>query len=218
MSVHWNISVTTILFSATVVLLLVFVVSPCNSPGIEGGSSLHSAIKWLATHSYTEADPINKPTPSLPEPVQESAVSTTHGTGIWIPTETYTPADTLEVELSVVELEDGSAFVKVTIDSVEVKWHRLEHYRRDTSSRFTLFGEVTNRNGAIAVGIAYKLFTVASIDVSTAVSVSPQLDRVAGGIQLTRKLLGNISFGVGGGYGLGANDGGYVSGLVSIGL
>jgi hypothetical protein len=220
MATAWkfNVSITTVLLIVGIAILLLCSDSLCNSPRIEGHSSLSNAIKWLTNHSYVTADPVNKPTPhNLPKPVQESAVTTTHGTGIWIPDSTVTPDDTLAVELSVIVLEDESAWGQVTIGGKPAVITELKYYRRDTRSRLGLFAEYSN--SGIGCGINYRLFAVANTTLSPAVAVSTQLDWVAGEVQLSRTLFGNVSAGVGCGYQLSGDSGGlHFSGLVSIGL
>ena len=217
MSVRWNISVTTILLIIGVVII--FIVRPfsCHpKPSHFDWTSIHT---WLESHQYTQADPVSDPIlpDSVPIP-DEAVITTVTGSGTWIPTETYTPEDTLEVELTEVTLGDGSHWVKLTIDSVEVKWQRLQHYKiPPPARRWTGFVEFTNcESSHYGVGIGYKLFDVLSVDVSPAVSVSTRLDWIAGEVQLTRTIWSGIS----GGFGVGCRSNGelHISGLINIEL
>lgn len=202
MNVNWkvNISVTTILFSATVVLLLVFVVSPFNcdsKPSHPDWVKLHTELESLgykpATHS-----PDPKPI-ELPPAIKQNTSSALSGSGYWVPDTTYTPDDSVAVEVSAITLIDNSRWVKVTIDGQEVKWHRLDYYHRDTSSKWTLFAEVANADSPIGIGAGYRIWKPLDINVSPALSVSTSLDWVAGEIRLSRNVWSGVAFGGGAG-------------------
>ena len=204
MAVRWNISVTTVLLMAVVIFGLPLAL--CNSPRIASHSSLYSAIDWLKTHSYTAAEPTTDPKPdNLPPAVKENATATVSGQSYWIPESEYAPGDTLEVELSVVELVDETAWVKVTIDSVEVKWVKLEHYRTEVQRKWTLYAEIANVSqdgndcSQYGIGVGYKLFNVLGSDIVPSASVSTSLDWIAGEVRLSRNIWSGVS--VGGGVG-----------------
>ena len=219
MAVQWKVNVTTILLIVAILLFIVFGDSFCNRPRIESNLNLYNAIQWLKTHAYQPAERVTEPKPdNLSPPVREGSTSTTSGQGYWIPESEYEPGDSVGVELSVVVLEDESAWVKVTIDSVEVKWHRLEHYQRDIQRRWRLHLEITNNNGDIGAGVGYKLFTVLGSDIVPSASVSTSLDWIAPEIIVSRNLFSGVSAGVGCGFRFGEGDGLHLSGLVSIEL
>ena len=215
MSVRWNISVTTILIIIAIIAALIL--SPFNCRSGASHSSLHSAIKWLVSNQYQQADHVTEPKPdNLPPAVKESATAATYGEGYWIPESEYEPGDSVEVELSVVVLEDESAWVKVVIDSVEVKWVKLHHYRTEVERKWTLHAGVSG--AGTGLGIGYRIWKPLDINVSPGVSVSTSLDWIAPELVISRNVWSGVSVGAGVGYRFGVDDGLHLSGLVSIEL
>jgi len=196
MSVRWNISVTTILLLIAIIAALILSPFNCRSKApFPGWSKLHTELENLgykpATHS-TDPKPVE-----LPPAVKESAAATTSGQGYWIPESEYVPGDSVEVELSVVVLSDETAWVKVVIDSVEVKFTKLEHYCTEVQRKWTLYAEVSG--AGTGLGIGYRIWKPLDINVSPGVSVSTSLDWIAGGICLSKNLFSGVSLGGSGG-------------------
>ena len=220
MAIRFNISVTTILLVAVVIFLVISPQTLCNAPRIKDRLSVVEAMQWLKTRMYQQAEAVTEPKPEyLPPAVKETAVSTTHGEGVWIPPTNIEQGDSVEVEISVVELVNETAWVKVVIDGDEVKWHKLEHYHVPLPERkWTLFAEATNAESTIGIGIGYRIWKPLDINVSPAVSVSTSLDWIAGEVRLSRNIFSGVAFGGGVGYRFGAEDGLHLSAGVSIEL
>ena len=217
MAVQWKINVTTLLLIAGIAFILI--VSPFNCHSGASHSSLHSAIKWLVSNQYQQADPVTEPKPdNIPPDIKPVIISTVSGSGVWIPEIEYEPGDSVEVELSVVELIDESAWIKVTIDSVEVKWQKLEHYHTEVQRKWTLYAEVANCESRYGVGIGYRIWKPLEINVSPAVSVSTSLDWIAPELVISRNVWSGVSIGAGCGYRFGADDGLHLSAGLGVEL
>ena len=116
----------------------------CDGPSnpILPGSAWSS---WMIDHGYTQLTQSHKP-PNIPgdkPPVKPVAVSTASGT--WIPDTIYTPADTLAVASTMIELPDGTSWIKTTIAGKAVNWHELIGYRQ--ASDWSLIVECCVNNG-----------------------------------------------------------------------
>jgi len=199
----------------------VFILLPFFCDNRSGGHDFAAMRTWLKDHLYTQADPVSDPKPDhLPPGIKAGATQTVTGEGLWIPATTYTPEDTIAVELTEVTLGDDTHWVKVVIDGTEVKWQRLQYYHADIERRWRGFVEVTNcESSRFGVGIGYKLFTVLGSDVVPSASVSTNLDWVAGEVQLSRTIWSGIGAGIGVGYRFhDTDDGLHISGLISIEL
>lgn len=198
--IKFNINVSVLL--VVCVVTSIFVLRPFSCPQKPSLPDYSLAHTELENIGYKPATNVPDPKPDdLPPAVKEGSTSTVSGQGYWTPETNYQLGDTLDVELSVVELADGTAWVKVTIDSVEVKWQRLEHYRAPLPERkWTLFAEAVNSESRVGVGIGYRIFTVAEVNVSPALSISPRLDWIAGEVRVTKNIFSGVAIGGGVGW------------------
>lgn len=221
MSVKWEIKVSLlwIICAVAVTAILLFKPFSCDSE--------RSHFDWSQTHTqldslnYTQADPVYDPI--LPDTVpipDEIVTSTTSGSGSWIPTQTYTPADTVAVELSEITLIDGSHWIKLLIGGSEVIWREIQHYQAPAPERnWQAHVEVCNCDSSrIGAGVGYNLLTVASVDVVPTVSVAVNADWIAPEIRLSHTVWSGVAVGAGAGYRFGADEGLHLSAGLSIEL
>lgn len=204
-----------IIIPIAVIAILVFKPFSCGSQRSNFSLSKYTAL--LEGLDYTPADITDEPI--LPDTTipPELVTATTTGSGYWVPESDYASGDSLDVDVSVVVLEDESAWVKVTIDSTEVKWHKLEHYDRPQKPivrNWTAFVEYTNignNHTRFGIGVGYRIWRPFEINVSPAVSVSTNLDWIAGEFRLSRNIWSGVAIGGGCGYRIGADDGLHLS-------
>jgi len=106
-----------------------------------------------------------------------------------------------------------------------VEWVELSRYSREVERRWTAFVELANvaqsgdnrsLSGKLGVGVGYRLFSVADIDITPSTVVSTSLDWVAPELRLSRRVWSGVSVGAGVGYRVGLDEGLHLG--ISIGI
>jgi len=208
-----------VVFLAVVVAAAVIVLPLlCHKDG--GSWDTSRAITWLKSHGYTAVTekPDHKPE-SLPPEVKDTATASAYGAGNWIPDQTYTPEDTVSVELSTVELPDG-LWARVTIDGKPIEWEQIDYHREEIQRNWTAFVELTavsqagNDTSQIGIGVGYRIWQPLGVNVVPSVAVSTDLRWIAPELRITRNVWSGVS--VGGGVGYRIGDGLHLS--VGVGV
>lgn len=221
MNVQYEIKISLLFVICLVGVGLILIFKPFSrdlTPSNINWTQIHTQLDSL---SYTQADPVQYPIlpDSVPTP-PELVTSTTSGSGTWIAPEPIDEGDTLEVELSQIVLEDGSAWSQVTIDGEPVLWEELTYYQAPAPERrVQAHAEVCNCDSArLGVGMGYRLFTVAEVDVVPALSISIRADWIAPEVRLSHTVWSGVAVGLGGGYRLGVDEGLHLSAGLSLEL
>ena len=220
MSVRWQFKVSFLWVFLTVAISAILILKPfsCNSRPNQIDPSLYTPI--LDSLSYVQADPIDSPIlpdSSIPD---EIITTTITGSGYWLPDEPVAAGDSVSVDVSVIVLEDESAWVKVSIDGKPAVFHKISHYHKRVrlpERDWTIFVEAANcGQSPIGVGGAYRIWKPLGINVSPAVAVSVNADWIAGEIRLSRNVWSGVALGIGCGYRTGG--GLHISGGLSLEL
>ena len=182
-------------------------------------------VAWLKDRGYMAASEAksNKPD-SLPDSIKETATATGYGTSTWIPEETYSPGDSIPVELSTIELPDGTWWARLSIDGKPVEWTRLEFHREVVRRNWCAFVELaavssdSGQSSPLGVGVGYTIWRPVAVNITPSVAVSTTFDWVAPELRLSRNVWSGVSVGGGVGYRLGEDDGLHLSASIGVEL
>ena len=162
----------------------------------------------LEAASYVEVEVANQPIlPDTLEHIEPWVEQTVSASGSWIPDTIYTPEDTLKVEVSGIEMKDGSRWIRVEIEGKPVHIERADWFiKEEEPGRWSggleaavLHGFDIGAYGAYRLGTVLKIHAEIAVvvDVNTDLSESP--DWIAGEFRLSIPLGGSIEGG--GGFG-----------------
>lgn len=193
-----------------------------------GGGGLPSegiSFRDFLGSSHVQAETASKAIlPDSLEKIRPYVEETLTGSGIWIPEETYTPEDSLEVEISEIENINGEKWVRVEIGGKPVVWRKLEHFEREPKEDRPSFHFVplayTNCEGApLGIGIAWTPVDIWNFDIG--ISATAELDPSPRWASLQGRIShhigeSHVSVGVNGGYRIGLNPGEMISIDVSL--
>lgn len=220
MSINLDFRINLLTILLIVALIAILILRPFSAPSDASHIDWDVIHSFLESHHYVQADPVNKPKPhNLSPEVKDVTSSSVSGSGTWSPDTEITPSDTLEVALSVVTLDDGTAWATVTIDSKPVVIHQLDYYHQEIRRRWLAHVEVCNCETSLAgVGLGYNLFDVAGVDVIPSVTVATRGDWIAPEVRFSRNIWSGVSASGGAGYRFGVERGLHLSAGISVEL
>ena len=159
----------------------------------------------------------------LPDIPAEHVVQAIAASGTWTPSETVTPSDTLPVEVSAVELIDGSKWLHLTIGDKPVHLDVTEWFGPDPVQivrRWQAHLECAAVAGqpSLGIGLGYRVCEPFGIGVAPTLAAAPDLSWAAAELRITKRIWSGVSGGIGGGYRIGDDPGLHLSAGVSIEL
>lgn len=86
----------------------------------------------LLDASYSEVTVVNQPVlPDTLEHIEPWVEETISASGTWVPDTIYTPEDVLKVEMSGIEMKDGSRWIRIDIEGKPVVIERADWFEKE---------------------------------------------------------------------------------------
>lgn len=162
-------------------------------------------------------------TPELPDSIAEVIGETIEtaisAVGEWSPGQVITPEDTVSVEVSMIELDDGSQWVKATIDGDLVKWERATWFEEPETRPWKLQLEVSDCPGnPWGIGIGYQVTEILGVGIVPSVVENIELQWTSIQVKFSRNIWSGVSFDGGFGRRFFQEPGWTFSGGISVSL
>ena len=221
MNIKW---VPVLVALALLAMILCFGRCPGRGSNAGIGARIASTLLRIRSAGYTPVTVTDDP--FLPESVsvpEEHIVQTVYVHGSWTAPEDVAAGDTVPVEVSAVELIDGSKWVRLSIGgkpvSVDITaWSGPDPV--EIVRRWQAHVEVAAvcDRPALGIGIGYRICAPLGIAIAPTIAAGPSLDWAAAELRLTRRVWSGVSVGIGGGYRIGDDPGLHLSAGIGVEL
>ena len=222
MTVKW---IPLIVALALLLMIVCFGRCPAERPETGLYARLASTLSAIREAGYTPVEALTLDgVDMIPEDVpEEHVVQSVYVHGSWTVPEDIAAGDTVPVEVSAVELIDGSKWVRLEIGGKPVSVDITAWSGPDPVQivrRWTAFVEMAAVSGqpALGIGVGYRICEPLGIGVSPSIVASPSLEWAAAELRLTRRVWSGVSAGGGVGYRIGEDPGLHLSAGVGVEL
>lgn len=179
MNVQYEIKISLLFVICLVGVGLILILKPFSCDSRPSGIPEYNYTPDLEAASYVEVEAVNQPVlPDTLKHIEPWVEQTVTASGYWTPDTIYTPEDNLKVEISGIEMKDGSRWVRVEIEGKPAVIERADWFEKEPELGRWSAGIETAilQDFDIGLFISYNLFEVWNIRGGTAIAVDLNTD------------------------------------------